>query len=456
MLLPFSDSKFLLIGNGPSATRKKVGKLIDEFDGIVVRFNDYKIEGYEAYVGTRTDMWSTVHPYNKESKFSIIIYLTGLWDEDSSGKRFSDFRKLYKKTPVFQINPEISSKVTINNRVRLRFGACSSGASLTEILTQTNSKVFIYGFDFFNSDAHHYGDTLNFSKRIHDPKAEEAYFRYLIKEGSVSEFATAIDADKKSDHPCMFLLSQTGDGERDWIRTRFPGNIEEIEDADIAYSRAADLLSQNMQVYISGYDSHDELQQIATSYSNIKNIPPSSSMIEWYHWVGNSLDNKTVLVIARDPAKAVSCLSDYGAKSIDTYILGDHEEHRLKDIKAKSYDCVMCLESLSHVPDDSMIISQSNRIAKEKIVCGYELSCNSNNDRIATLHKVLFDFKFDELWLGNAIGSKISLAIEKKGEDYWDHSVKDWTKSTSRSYESYPIIATGSKQLSQSVLVRYK
>jgi hypothetical protein len=46
----------LLIGNSDINKDKKYGNKIDEFD-IVVRMNRYKIEGYEEYLGTKTNTW---------------------------------------------------------------------------------------------------------------------------------------------------------------------------------------------------------------------------------------------------------------------------------------------------------------------------------------------------------------------------------------------------------------
>jgi len=45
--------KLILVGNGKQ--HSKNGKIIDSFDK-VVRFNDFKIKGYEDYVGYRTDI----------------------------------------------------------------------------------------------------------------------------------------------------------------------------------------------------------------------------------------------------------------------------------------------------------------------------------------------------------------------------------------------------------------
>jgi hypothetical protein len=53
------STRVILVGNGPGLLAAEHGAAIDEHD-YVVRFNNYKIRGYERHVGTRIDLWSTV------------------------------------------------------------------------------------------------------------------------------------------------------------------------------------------------------------------------------------------------------------------------------------------------------------------------------------------------------------------------------------------------------------
>lgn len=50
--------RVFIIGNGPSATKHKLGKTIDAAD-VVVRINDFKTTGFEDYVGSKTDILFT-------------------------------------------------------------------------------------------------------------------------------------------------------------------------------------------------------------------------------------------------------------------------------------------------------------------------------------------------------------------------------------------------------------
>ena len=47
-----------IVGNGPSALKNKRGKMIDSCDR-VIRINDFVLEGYEEFIGSKTDVWFT-------------------------------------------------------------------------------------------------------------------------------------------------------------------------------------------------------------------------------------------------------------------------------------------------------------------------------------------------------------------------------------------------------------
>jgi len=53
--------KAIVIGNSPSVLEYEYGKFIDEYFDVVIRCNWYRIEGFEKYVGTKTDVWSFRH-----------------------------------------------------------------------------------------------------------------------------------------------------------------------------------------------------------------------------------------------------------------------------------------------------------------------------------------------------------------------------------------------------------
>jgi hypothetical protein len=50
--------KVIFVSNSPTVLNKELGDKIDNFD-VVIRCNDFEIEGYEKHVGTKTDIWSS-------------------------------------------------------------------------------------------------------------------------------------------------------------------------------------------------------------------------------------------------------------------------------------------------------------------------------------------------------------------------------------------------------------
>ena len=50
------NNTILIIANGPSILEYKLGKEIDKFDE-VARINNYKIDNFDEYVGTKTTIW---------------------------------------------------------------------------------------------------------------------------------------------------------------------------------------------------------------------------------------------------------------------------------------------------------------------------------------------------------------------------------------------------------------
>ncbi|MBE3144977.1 MAG: glycosyltransferase family 29 protein [Planctomycetes bacterium] len=170
--------KILLIGNGPSALSRKLGKEIDEFP-LVARFNTYRIKGYEEFVGTKTDYWITcdVHPrwQNEYRKIFLCSY-----NRRQDNHILIELRKKYPDCDHF---PEWAWKETLEG---IKFDAPSTGAVAATYFSKDH-EVYIYGFDFFAGQKHHYGDGIDAGPN-HSPKHEFEYFRKIIMDGKVIPF----------------------------------------------------------------------------------------------------------------------------------------------------------------------------------------------------------------------------------------------------------------------------
>ena len=99
----------LLIGNSDINKDKKYGNKIDEFD-IVVRMNRYRVDGYEEYLGSKTNTW-VLNRAISLGKSRISILESGIQDETipklmqmPRGRYHSD----YIVDTKFQMNKKLS------------------------------------------------------------------------------------------------------------------------------------------------------------------------------------------------------------------------------------------------------------------------------------------------------------------------------------------------------------
>lgn len=156
----------ILIGNGPSAIKHKLGSLIDSFHNIG-RFNNFHIHKFEKFVGTKTTHWFTVDHFgeikNRENFQQIYYVSLPTWQ---ISERFNKFRNRYEnprydgpaKEKIFKIIipfPEIAFWEIIREYGN---NVPSTGLATILLSSMIYERVYISGFDFFSSNKHHYGD----------------------------------------------------------------------------------------------------------------------------------------------------------------------------------------------------------------------------------------------------------------------------------------------------------
>lgn len=164
----------LIIGNGTSVLDYELGEHIDKFDNIV-RFNAYKIEGYEKHVGTKTDIWATCVPHkshvsNIDSYKEVICHS---WESDMEYckiyRDLSKYRTDVWKIPVF---------VWRNLKKDFEVQDPSTGLLLINLMLDRYDEVWLYGFDWWDREEHHYSDK-NPRGTLHKPDQELAYIKSL-------------------------------------------------------------------------------------------------------------------------------------------------------------------------------------------------------------------------------------------------------------------------------------
>jgi len=203
------DESVVLVGNGPSATAKLDGDLIDSF-GCVVRFNLFEREGYERFVGLRTDIWVINgnaqvhrHPVRAVSiKRGVVVANPHVFGQGVDGDPYFHVssrrqeaiqcaKNLCCKTRgrlAFDIVPdELWHSVAIRMQQLAktkRIGRPSTGAIMAEWLGTTDRPVHLTGFDCFTGGVkeHHYFPST-MQPGHHREQWESLFINSLIDEG---------------------------------------------------------------------------------------------------------------------------------------------------------------------------------------------------------------------------------------------------------------------------------
>mgnify|MGYP006266353533 CR=1 FL=1 len=183
-------STVIIVGNGSSLLEKNNGKVIDEFD-IVVRFNAFTIAGYEKHVGTKIDYWyNTINFLNKseeprlKNKYKKIVIHSWEWDP-TKDKTYISFMEHCKDEDVII---EKTKRETIKEMQEFvddySYSSYSTGAIAVWMLLKEYEKVVITGFDWWNTDKHHYNDNAP-RGTLHKPDKEYKFIMKLQKENKV-------------------------------------------------------------------------------------------------------------------------------------------------------------------------------------------------------------------------------------------------------------------------------
>lgn len=177
----------VLVGNGPSLMESSLGEKIDSYPEIV-RFNDFKTDGYEKHVGRRTTLWSC---YGKnaqkprENPPERVAYLHGA----VASPEWYQPKELWRIPVSFydQIRNEVKSRSSKDPSTILP----SAGLVTARWLLDYHRVrcLTIVGFDHFSRERrknHHYWMTGSFSEPSeHDGEVERNLFSEMEKLGRV-------------------------------------------------------------------------------------------------------------------------------------------------------------------------------------------------------------------------------------------------------------------------------
>lgn len=169
----YPNTNLILVGSGTSLLEKENGWKIDLFNK-VLRFNRYKLKGYEKYTGTKTNFWWTVNPYVDEKIEDYDIIFTHSFKTPDSCTSYPTFKN---KNKIISIHPDFS-----NSLVNL-IPFPSSGILAIHYLLKFYDKITLTGFDWWERDQQHYYD--NQIRGTHTPKIEKKVIDNLKIQGKL-------------------------------------------------------------------------------------------------------------------------------------------------------------------------------------------------------------------------------------------------------------------------------
>jgi hypothetical protein len=200
--LPKGVENVLIIGNSPSVLDHELGSSIDNDYDLVVRINDYLIDGYEKSIGSRIDVW--FNGANKDFVNSkgrgapdcpivlglLIVFLNHL----DAPERFFSLRDKVRDSLGIDVSTE--SRVSIMTmeeatRIKKTTGLSNPSTGLRAIayfyLIMKPKTLTIFGFDWYQNSKHHYYDDSSAKGfgNAHSWGQEKMWVDGLVKKGYI-------------------------------------------------------------------------------------------------------------------------------------------------------------------------------------------------------------------------------------------------------------------------------
>jgi hypothetical protein len=183
--------KILIIGNGPCVLDRKRGRDIDNFDGKILRFNNYRLQGYEKYLGTRTDIWAlgvltydleiTGHQYD-----SVLLYLA----DDDGGRGLGILKENMPGIKIDQIPLNYIIQCKIDANISENKKPTTGLVTMYWFLHVDPKNIYMHGFDFCDRGTEYWKDEkeqkdMRAVESCHDMASEKIYVKNLINKGII-------------------------------------------------------------------------------------------------------------------------------------------------------------------------------------------------------------------------------------------------------------------------------
>jgi len=157
--------KVIVMGNAPSVLFNEFGNKIDKFDK-VIRINNYVIQGYEKYVGTKTHIYVRSHNYEFEPYDALEYEEVWLkshwtrWEKKLGILPLKNMKKAMKEKENIKTLPHKGSKIeaSISYKISKTSGLQAIEQAIQRFYVKDNP-IYIYGFNFFNRKIDGYMET---------------------------------------------------------------------------------------------------------------------------------------------------------------------------------------------------------------------------------------------------------------------------------------------------------
>ena len=192
MDLNFKNKSVAVVGSSGNLLNKEAGEEIDSHD-IVIRFNQARVEGYEKYVGSRTDIRIlNTHTFlgktgNDRFPKNDPQFTTKLDGELLIVNRPVPYESIKQRSPNCEVQ-FISDQFWNHCRAVLENRKDPSIGFLGVFLaSHTSTEVDVYGFDQNNStDKKHYWEDVRAMGKHHDFSLEKAVFKQMINQNVIN------------------------------------------------------------------------------------------------------------------------------------------------------------------------------------------------------------------------------------------------------------------------------
>lgn len=186
----------LIVANGESVLSTEYGVHIDKFE-TVGRINNYMTDGFETYIGSKTDIWFNGANQGLRKRRDIPIRTVVLIPEeilDRKGKAIH--KRISKRLGVRESDYELVTRSEIiEYEHAMNVKRPTTGTSAILWAVRRFEKVVIHGFDFFIDSKSHYNDSSLTRQLVgkgiikkagkHDMTGEKEYIEKLIERGNV-------------------------------------------------------------------------------------------------------------------------------------------------------------------------------------------------------------------------------------------------------------------------------